>query len=474
MLPDSVLYSFFGFMALFLLVGLMSARKRRKTAEDYLLASRDINPACVGLSGAASTASGFGFTGIIGFGYVMGFSGWWFIVGLVFGSLIAFLFTARRFRTFSQRDMAASYTEFLSCKIENKTRRFQILLGLVSILAVTLYATAQLTAGSKALHVLFGWDYNAGAILGAVIVLLYCWAGGIRASIWTDVAQIIVMYFAMALLMVVSLMHIGGVTGLYDSLKAIDPQLVNFFPDNNPYGPLLFVAGCMSVGFSFLGFPHVMVRFMTLKKPKDTMKALAWYEGSYGLFYLTAFTVALCTRVLVPDIADFDKELALPELAMQMLPSVMVGVILAGIFAGTISTADSLVLSATASFSRDIFDKYKDSYRFMKFATFVVTAIALVVAITGSKNVFDLVMFVIAIMGAGFAPLLIIRVFRWRITEPTAFLMICGGLAVAVMWRYTGQHVYVFDSLPGMVSAFLIYGLVKLADKLGIAYKKQA
>ena len=88
------------------------------------------------------------------------------------------------------------------------------MLGTVSIVAVTLYATAQMTAGSKALFVLFGWDYSAGAILVAVMVLLYCWAGGIRASIWTDVAQIIVMYSAMALLMIVALNEMGGVWGL--------------------------------------------------------------------------------------------------------------------------------------------------------------------------------------------------------------------------------------------------------------------
>lgn len=462
MVDSTVLYSFQGFLAFFIFVGLLSVTKRQKSAEDYLLASRSICPSFVGLSAAASTASGFGFTGIIAFGYTMGLAGAWFIFGIIFGSLIAFSVTSRRFRAYSQEHNTVSYTEFLACEKGKSCTRLRFILGLVSIVAVTLYATAQLAAGSKALHVLFEWDYNAGAILGAIIVLVYCWAGGIRASIWTDVVQIIVMYAAMTILMFAALSKIGGLSGLYAALAAIDPQLVNIVPHNNPFGPFLFILGCLSVGVSFIGFPHVMVRFMTLKTESDARKAVWWFEGSYGAFYITAYIVALCTRVLLPEAADFDKELALPEMALDLLPSVLVGVILAGIFAGTISTADSLVLSSTASLSRDIFHKYRDSYNFMKISTLVFTAAALGIALYGSKNVFDLVLFVIAIMGAGFAPLLFIRIMRWPLSERLAISIVVLGLAAAIYWRLAGYHIYVFDSLPGMVIAMGAYGIAQL------------
>lgn len=434
-------------------------RKRQKSTNDYLLASREVNPFFVGLSGAASTASGFGFTGIIGFGYAMGLAGAWWVFGAVCGSLLAFTITSRRFRTYSQRHKSASYTEFLAAGIKPNTRRLQLILGLLGVVCVVLYATAQLTAGSKALYVLFGWPYSTGAILGAVIVLMYCWAGGIRASIWTDVVQIIVMYGSMTILMVVALMQMGGFSGLYEGLKNIDPDLVRIISHGNPFGPLLFIGGCLSVGLSLVGFPHVMVRFMTLKNPKDTMKAIGWYELSYGGFYITAYIVALCTRVLLQDSGSFDKELALAELAQQLLPEILVGVILAGIFAGTISTADSLILSCSANLSRDIFTKYKNSYGFLKFSTLTVTLVALLIALSGSKNVFDLVMFVIALMASGFAPLLYIRALQWPINETLALFMLSGGLIGAMAWRAMGYHEYVFDSFIGMLAAFAIYGV---------------
>ena len=452
-----VLYSFFSFLSFFLIIGLLSARRRRRSPEDYLLASREVSPFFAGLSGAATTASGFGFTGIIGFGYMNGLSGAWFVAGLIFGSLFAFAITARRFRAGSEECGAASYSEYLVSGLKGNTKYLHIIIGLISVFAVTLYATAQLTAGSKALHVLFGWEYGVGAIMGAIIVVLYCFAGGIRASIWTDVAQILVMYGAMTLLAIVSLNHIGGFTGLYEQLHAIDPKLVTILPQDNPFGPLLFILGWMSLGFAFIGFPHVMVRFMTLKKAEDTKKAIAWYQLSYGSFYVTAYVVALCTRILVPDVDSFDKELALPELAQTMLPEVLVGVILAGIFAGTISTADSLVLSCTASLSRDIFPQYKDSYRFLKFATVFMTALALGIALYGSKSVFDLVLFAITIMGAGFAPLLLVRALNWPITQWLAFSMMAAGLSAGITWRLMGLNAHVYDAFVGISVALAVY-----------------
>jgi SSS family transporter len=460
--------SFFIFLAGFLSSGLLSIRKKQNTADDYLLAGRNISPAFVGLSAAASTASGFGFTGIIGFGYANGLAGAWFIFGILFGSLVAFGSISRRLRTYSHRTKSVSYSEFLTSDLGKSRPYFLALIGIISLFALLIYAAAQLTAGSKAMHVLLGWDYSYGIVIGAMIVLLYCFAGGIRASIWTDTAQIIVMFGAMVILATVSLMEIGGFSGLMEKLEAIDPKLVSILPIDNPFGPLMFILGWLSLGFSFIGFPHVMARFMALDSPKQTKQAIMWFEGSYALFYITAYIVAMCTRVLLPEASDFDAELALPTLAQKMLPEILVGVIFAGIFAATISTADSLVLSCTASLSRDIkvFDKYKESYRFLKLCTLGITALASIAAIYASKSVFDLVLLAITIMACGFTPLLILRCFKIP-THPVLLLAtIASGLGVALFWRYVGYNAHVYEAFPGITAAFVVFLLGYFPFKL--------
>jgi len=476
-----MILSFFIFLAGFLAIGLLSIRKKQKTADDYLLAGRNVSPALVGLSGAASTASGFGFTGIIGFGYAMGLAGSWFIFGILFGSLIAFTAISRRLRTFSHRTKSISYSEFLTADMGKSRPYFLALLGVITLAAVIIYAAAQLTAGAKAMHVLLDWDYAWGIVVGAVIVVMYCFAGGIRASIWTDAAQIVVMYGAMTILAVVSLMAIGGFDGLLTKLEAIDPKLVQIFPVDNPYGPALFILGWLSLGVSFIGFPHTMARFMALKNPKDTKRAILWFEGSYALFYCTAYVVALCTRVLLPDVDGFDAELALPQLAQNMLPEILVGVIFAGIFAATISTADSLILSGTASLSRDIFKSRSESYGFLKGCTLGLTAVASVLAIYASKSVFDLVLLSITLMGSGFTPLLVLRCFRVKVHPILVLLMISGGLAAGLGWRFAGQHTYVYEALIGIAAGFAIYFVgfilqkaVSFGGKNSITFKRDA
>ena len=463
-----MILSFFIFLAGFLCIGLLSIRKKQNTADDYLLASRNVSPAFVGLSAAASTASGFGFTGIIGYGYMMGLSGGWFIFGILFGSLIAFASISRRLRTFSHRTKSVSYSEFLTSDLGKSRPYFLALIGVISLVAMLLYAAAQLTAGSKAMHVLLDWDYSYGILIGAIIVLLYCFAGGIRASIWTDSAQIIVMFGAMTILAAISLQELGGFSGLFEKLEAIDPQLVSLFPFDNPYGPLLFILGWVSLGFSFIGMPHTMARFMALKNPKDTKRAIIWFEGSYALFYVTAYIVAMCTRVLLPEAADFDSELALPRLAQDMLPPILVGIIFAGIFAATISTADSLILSCTASLSRDIkfFDKYKESYRFLKFCTLIITAIASIIALYASKSVFDMVLLAITVMACGFTPLLILRCFRIPTHPVLLLLTIMTGLGVGITWRITGQNAYVYEAFVGITAAFVVFFCGYFVQKL--------
>ena len=102
-------------------------------------------------------------------------------------------------------------------------------MGIISLIFLMAYASAQLVAGSKALQVLFEWPAWAGSTLSASLVTLYCFAGGIRASIWTDAAQSAVMLLAMGLLLITATAALGGTAGAYEQMS--DGQgFLNWFP----------------------------------------------------------------------------------------------------------------------------------------------------------------------------------------------------------------------------------------------------
>ena len=217
-----ILLSFVAFLLLFVVVGICSAAYKKNTTTDYLLAGRNVGSRLMALSAFASAHSGGMFTGMIGYTYLTGISALWLIVGWTIGDLLAWFFVYKRLRKVSEKKDSETISAFLADDMR-KSRWVRIISALIILLFLGGYAAAQLMAGSKALSVLFNWHYNWNIIVGATIVLLYCFSGGIRASIWTDAAQTMVMLPAMVGLFVVSLMACGGFEGLWSQLKSTDP-----------------------------------------------------------------------------------------------------------------------------------------------------------------------------------------------------------------------------------------------------------
>ena len=328
------------------------------------------------------------------------------------------------------------------------------------------YAAAQLNAGSKALFVLFGWEYGVGALIGAVIVLLYCFAGGIRASIWTDAAQSMVMLVAMALMLWTGLSRLGGWNAFQTALAGVSPHYMDWFPSNLSAGgiggPVLFIAGWLFAGAAVIGQPHIMVRFMAMDDPDNMWRVRAYYYGWFTAFYGITICVGLAARLLLPESATFDAELALPTLAGNLLPPVLTGLVLAGLFAATISTADSVILSCTAAITRDFPYRGFRTYAATKGATLFVTAFALVIALGRNESVFSLVLIAWSALASAFGPLMIVYSLGQKPREGLAIAMMTTGVATVLIWRYFGlDQSIVYEVMPGMLSGLAVFAAGK-------------
>ncbi len=340
-------------------------------------------------------------------------------------------------------------------------RTLRIVAGIITVVFMGTYAAAQLNAGSKALHVLFDWDYAAGAVIGAIMVLLYCFAGGIRASIWTDAAQSFVMIIAMGLLFAVAVTKTGGVSTFIQALYQVSPDYMNLFPGDlalgGVAGPVLFVLGWVAAGFAVAGQPHIMVRFMAMDNPENMGRVRAYYYAWFIAFYLLTVGAGLAARLLLPEADNFDAELALPTLALELLPEVLVGLILAGLFAATMSTADSQILSCSAALTNDFTHGRKVPYMMTKLATVCVVLVALGIALSGNRSVFSLVLIAWSALASAFAPLLTVYVLGGKPSEKLALSMMLGGLAAMLLWRYFELGGIIYEVAPGILAGLLIY-----------------
>lgn len=451
--------SFIFFLLCFVVIGALSAVVNKGSNSDYLLASSSVKPWLVALSAVATNNSGYMFVGLIGFTYTAGLQASWLMIGWVIGDLIASFFVHKPLREATGRTKALSFGGVLAQWNGTDYRILRFVAGLATLAFLGTYAAAQLNAGSKALHVLLGWDYQMGAIIGAAIVVVYCFAGGIRASIWTDAAQSFVMFGAMLLMLAVAVMDTGGLNEFSTQLYDVSPEYMNWFPTDLQYGALLFVVGWVFAGVGVIGQPHVMVRFMAMDEP-ESMNRVRWYYYSwYSVFSVLAIGAGLAARIILPFDADFDAELALPSLAKELLNPVLIGLVLAGLFAATMSTADSQILSCTAAVARDLTGGKKLPYWATKLSTAIITGIALVIALYGDDSVFTLVLIAWAALASIFGPLLIAYAFGGRPNQTLGLLMMAGGLASCLLWRYFGLNDGIYEVLPGIAGGLIIYGI---------------
>jgi sodium/proline symporter len=484
--------SFLGFLLLFTLVGLYSATQKKNTTTDYLLAGRGVNPWLTGLSAFATAHSGGMFISTLGYTYAVGISSAWLLVGWFLGDYLSWFFVHQRLRQVSEEVGTETIGAFLgqdtafpgdtqvlarsssetssetpsetSSETPPENRAIVVVSGLITLAFLGAYAAAQLVAGSKALHVIFGWNYGFGIVLGAAVVVIYCFSGGIRASIWTDAVQAVLMVIAMMTLVIIAVGACGGFGGLWSQLEAIDPALINLVPQNLQFGFPLFLLSWLVAGVGVVGQPHIMVRAMVLDSAENMGLTRNIYALLYVLFSTAAVLVGLAARVLMPDLLEGgDPELALPLLATQMLPALMVGLILAGIFSAVISTADSQILSCSAALTQDLFPRADRSYTLAKVGTLVVTALILAIALTSGKHMFSLGVFAWSALACGLGPLLVLRAWRLPVSPVVGVTMMVVGVGTATFWNAGLQFSSsIYEVLPGMIAGALVYGVARL------------
>ena len=452
--------SFLFFMSIFAGVGLASMMVKEDTTDDYLVAGRGMHPALAALSAVSTWNSGFMFIGFIGFTYMLGFNIIWLALLSTIGQVVAWAWLYK----FIQEEGQERGVRSLSSLVADKAGAPEAKLAAVlSVLFLSIYAAAQLTSGGKALYVMMGWDEVIGILIGFVLVVAYCYAGGIRASIWTDAAQSCVMIVGSTILCWIALQEVGGFGGLTEGLEAQDPLLTKFFPSDLRFGFSMWAFAFFLGGLGVAGQPQVVSRVMTLGSDSDRKQAMIWFFIWQTPFLILMLIIGLASRILFTA-SDFDPELGLPAMAMETMPQIGVGMILASIFAATMSTADSQVLACTAAITDDIKPEWRQDHKTTKKVTLVVAAFATMISIgglyiPGGDSVFKLVILAVYGLGGIFVPLLTIRWMGYKPDTTHSIVMMIAAFIGVIVWTLLkfGDADGIFPSVPGMGAAFIAH-----------------
>jgi hypothetical protein len=180
------------------------------------------------------------------------------------------------------------------------------------------------------------------------------------------------------------------------------------------------------------------------------------------------FIIGLACRVLLPELGTDGAQTGLPMLAMEQLSPFLGGVILASIFAATMSTADSQVLACTAAITDDVKSEWSQDHKKTKMVTLGMAVFATVISLVGQQfpgfgdSVFSLVVLAVYGLGAIFVPMILVRMMGYEPDTTHSILMMMAGFFGVIGWVTFGLDGAdgIFPSVPGVGAAFATHFLL--------------
>ena len=260
--------AFIVYLVVLIGVGFIAFR-RTKSFDDYYLAGRKLSPWATALSAEASSESGWLLMGLPGQAFSQGIGAFWVALGCVGGTFFNWTGVARRLRRITAFFRAITIPGYLEERFDDKTHTLRIISVVVIAIFMTGYIAAQFVAAGKALSVTFGIDYTIAVLLGTGVILFYTMMGGFFAVAWTDVIQALIMIFGLVVIPVLAVVRLGGPAGLWSQLASVTasaPGYLSLRVGKEGIALVTFLVGMIGIGLGYPGQPHILVRFMAIKK----------------------------------------------------------------------------------------------------------------------------------------------------------------------------------------------------------------
>ncbi|WP_333001875.1 sodium/proline symporter PutP [Vibrio coralliilyticus] len=462
--------TFIAYLILMLAIGVI-AYQRTKNSTDYFLGGRSLGPWPAALSAGASDMSGWLLLGLPGYAYAAGIEAFWLAGGLLVGTWLNWLISAKRLRTYSITTDALTLPEFLSRRFNDNSKLIQVISAFFILLFFLFYTSSGLVAGGKLFETVFGLDYTTAVIIGTVCVVSYTLFGGFLAVSWTDLVQGLLM--AAALMIVPIAAMEGGLGQLSTDLTNINPQLLTLWNDTKgePLSAIAIIS-LVAWGLGYFGQPHILARFKAARSNKDLTTARRIAVIWTALSMVGAMLVGLVGLIYVTNsgVSIDDGEKIFMLLVNSIFHPVVAGVLLAAILAAIMSTADSQLLVSSSALAEDFYKQLvkKDAtseeiVMVGRIAVVAISIVALILAMTPDSSVLGLVSYAWAGFGAAFGPALVLSLYWSRMNRNGALAgIVIGGVTIVIWKQLTGGWFDVYEIVPGIIFSTIAIVVVSL------------
>lgn len=475
------------YFVLMLAIGVYAWRKTANTSEGFLLAGRDLSPSVTALSAGASDMSGWLLLGLPGALYLSGLSAAWIAIGLTVGAYANWRLVAPRLRAQSEaRGNALTIPEFLANRFPESALALRVTSAVVIVLFFAVYTASGLVGGGKLFETAFVdllpvgtglTPYALGLWITALVVLAYVALGGFLAVSLTDVVQGVIMFVALVAMPLIILFGPGGTGGTGVAAVGV-PGFLSLTEGLTALG----IVSALTWGLGYFGQPHIIVRFMAIRRVEDMPVARRIGMSWMVVCLLGAIGVGLAGRAYAEanGIPVEDPETIFIILAELLFHPLITGFLFAALLAAIMSTVSSQLLVTSSSLTEDFYRLFlrkqaseREAVNASRVFVAVVSLAALIIASDPDSQVLGLVAHAWAGFGAAFGPLMLLSLTWPRMTGAGAVAGLVTGAGVVAVWialgwdqQLPGRDEGLYEIVPGFLAAWLA---IVLVSRLGPA-----
>lgn len=413
--------------------------KRLRSRSEYFIARGKLGPATVGFSFSATQMSGSSYMGGVGterlFGYGASPGG----VSSAAAPWFSYILLGDRLRRIAGRLGSVTLADIFEARFYSTTAG--LVATAIMLVAFVPLVAAQFKAAANVFEVLLGIPYLTGLLLFGGIVILYTVLGGMYAVAWTDLIQGIIMIAGFAILAPVAVTAAGGFSEMNRQYALANPGGISFLGKM----PALWVVSDFVVWgfFQIGGSPAAVTRFLIPEDDRTLKGAMAYSVLFQSFIYVSATLIAISAGVLLPELDRPD--LTVPTLVARLLPPWVGGVIIAAVLGATMSTVDSILLVSGSLVVENVTVKglgrnidSASGLRIARRVTFILGALALVVAIRPPAAIFWIVTMSFSFMASAFTFPFLLGLWWPRATREGGIAGMVGGALACVLWYVIG------------------------------------
>ena len=420
------------------LVGMLAigiVYSKNNNSEDFYLGGRKLGPIVTAMSTEASDMSAYLLMGVPGLALFCGLAeASWTAIGLALGTYLNWLIVAKRLRLYSEKIHAITIPDFISIRFRDNTKLIETLGALIVIIFFVPYTASGFAACGKLFNSLFGFDYMSSMIVSAAVIVAYCATGGFMAASVTSLIQSIVMTLALIIVLIFGINTAGGVDAVIANAKEI-PGYLSLTASTNiqateagSYTPFM-IASTLAWGLGYFGMPHILLHFMAIgdgtKLKLSRRVGSIWVVISLGVAVIigvVGYSMAKAGAIAMPGSqAEAENMIVNASSALAQvgaLPAIIAGVIIAGILAATMSTADAQLLAAASGVTHNILTNVlgiklsdKKTMLIARITVLGVAVLGIIFASDPNSSIFRVVSFAWAGFGATFGPVMLFALF---------------------------------------------------------------